>query len=129
MKTRTAFLLRFLLPPFYAALGFASFTLLFESRKLADAAPLLGVFAFYAYIFAGLPAFLFAIAMARIERRCASENCLLNAALLGGLSGAVIGAVTGNFYVLAVLLLIGLVVGFLVEGTIVLLKRRAIRAT
>lgn len=129
MKTRTAFLFRFLLPPFYAALGFASFTLLFESRKLSDAAPLLGIFAFYAYIFAGLPALLFAIAMARIERRCDSGNRLLNAALLGGLSGAVIGAVTGNFYVLAVLFLIGLVVGFLVEGTVVLLKRRAIRAT
>ncbi|MBC8041494.1 MAG: hypothetical protein H7Y06_13200, partial [Opitutaceae bacterium] len=60
MKTRTAFLLRFLLPPLYAALVLALVVAVFESNRATDFPVYLGLFALYAYVFAGLPALLFA---------------------------------------------------------------------
>lgn len=129
MKTSTAFLLRFLLPPLYAALGFAIAALAGSPDAIAEIVVLFGVFALYAYVFAGPPALLFAFVMARLEKRFGSGRSLLLAPLLGGLSGTAIGAVFGDINAFVLFIPIGLAVGFLVEVTVLLLKRRVLRTT
>lgn len=129
MKTSTAFLLRFLLPPLYAALGFAIAALAGSPDAIAEIVVLFGVFALYAYVFAGLPALLFAFVMARLDTRTGSGRSLLLATLLGGLSGTAIGAVFGDFNAFVLFIPIGLAVGLLVEVTVLLLKRRVLRTT
>lgn len=125
MSTRTAFFLRFLLPPLYASLAISVFVLLVEDISLRDAASLLGMAALFAYVIAGLPALLFAAAMKHIEKRSDFRACLAKATLLGGLAGTIIGGFTMNPVAAAVLVSLGLVVGGLVESTVILFKRRA----
>jgi hypothetical protein len=130
MKTRTAFLLRFLLPPLYAATVLALIVALFESNNHLDDLPVLfGAFTLYAYIFAGLPALLFALLMSRFaRRRPAFGGRLLRATLLGLASGLLITAMFG-FNGPWLFLSLGTAVGFLVEGTLVLRERPTLPST
>lgn len=124
MDACTAFFLRFLLPPFYAALGFTLFTVLFEATTLRDAPVLLGGFALFAYIVAGVPALLFATVMRHVEKRKKVRSCVPIAALLGGLSGAAIGALTRSLVGVVVFVAVGYLVGGLVEATVIMVRRR-----
>jgi hypothetical protein len=124
MKTRTTFLLRFLLPPFYAATLLALVVTVFESNRALDFPAYLGLFALYAYVFAGLPALLFAFLMSRFaRRRPLPGGRLVRATLLGLVSGVLITAMFG-FNGPPLFLPLGTAVGFLVEGTLILLERR-----
>ncbi|MBC8040305.1 MAG: hypothetical protein H7Y06_07170 [Opitutaceae bacterium] len=128
MKTRTAFLLRFLMPPLYAAAVLALIVAIFESNRATDFPVYLGIFALYAYIFAGLPALLFAFLVSRFaRRRPAFGGRLLRATLLGLVSGLLITAMFA-FNNPWLFLPLGTAVGFLVEGTVVLLERRHVVA-
>lgn len=128
MKTRTAFLPRFLLPPLYAAALLALGVAVFESNRAADFPVYLGIFALYAYVFAGLPALLFALLMSRFARRRPSfGGRLLRATLLGFVSGLMITAMFA-FNNALLFLPFGTAIGFLVEGTIILLERRRVVA-
>lgn len=123
MKTRTAFILRFLLPPFYAALIFTLVSA-FEVHRIADIGAYLGIFTLFAYIFAGLPALLFALLLGRFaRRRPACGGRLVRAALLGFISGLLI---TPMFRFESGILFIplGTLVGVAVEGSVILLERR-----
>ena len=123
MKTRTAFLLRFLLPPLYAALVFTAVSAL-EFRRIADAGAYLGIFSFFAYVFAGLPALLFALLLGRFaRRRPACGGRLVRAALLGLVSGGLITAMF-RFESGVVFMPLGTLVGFAVEGTVIVMERR-----
>jgi hypothetical protein len=128
MKTRTAFLLRFLLPPLYAATVLALIVAVFESKRATDFPVYLGLFALYAYVFAGLPALLFAFLVSRFaRRRPASGGRLARATLLGFVSGLLITAMFG-FNSPWLFLPLGTAVGFLVEGTVILSERRHVAA-
>lgn len=123
MKTRTAFLLRFLLPPLYAAALLALIVAVFESNRSLDFPVYLGVFALYAYVFAGLPALLFAFLMNRFaRRRPAFGGRLVRASLLGFASGALITAMFG-FTNPWLFIPLGTAVGFLVEITTLIPER------
>ena len=130
MKNRTAFLLRFLLPPFYAALIVTLGTALLEPRPdniVRDLAAGLGFYALYAYVFAGLPALLFAFLLSRFARRRPGfGGRLVRATLMGFAAGGMITAMF-IFNIPLLFLPLGTVVGFAVEGTVVLLERRAAR--
>lgn len=126
MKTRTAFLLRFLLPPLYAALGFAIAALIGNPDAAGEVIVLFGLFAVYAYVFAGVPALLFAFAMARVDKVPSTGLRLFIATLLGGVCGTATGAVFRDFDAFALFTPIGFAVGLVVEGTVTLLKRRAL---
>ncbi len=129
MKTRTAFLLRFLLPPLYAATVLALIVALFESNRALDFPVYLGIFVLYAFVFAGLPAILFAFLVSRFaRRRPAFGGRLLRATLLGLVSGALITAMFA-FNNPWLFIPLGTAVGFLVEGSIVLLERRTLSPT
>lgn len=124
MKPRTAFILRFMLPPFYAAVALALIVALFESHRVADFPMYAGLFALYAYVFAGLPAALFALLLGRFSRRRpASGGRLARAALLGLAAGLLITAMFG-FATPMLFLPLGTGVGLGVEATVVLLERR-----
>lgn len=125
MNAPTPFLIRFLLPPLYAALIFC---VPIGLTAPVDALKALLVYAIYAYIFAGLPALLFAILLGRFARRRPARNGrLIRATLLGIFSGLLITAMFG-FGGAALFLPLGTAVGFLVEGTVVLLERRHVVA-
>jgi MFS family permease len=124
MKTRTAFLLRFLLPPLYAATLLALAFVAFEPDRALDFPVMLGALTLYACVFAGLPALLFAFLVGRFaRRRPALGGRLVRATLLGLVSGALILAMFA-FNSPWLFLPLGTVVGFLVEGTVILLDRR-----
>lgn len=129
MKARTAFLLRFLLPPLYPALTLTLLSFIFDGTGDGGLLPLLGFFTLWAYLLAGLPALAFAVVMTRSDKRASPASALANATLIGGASGAFIGAVFWHLGVVAVLLCVGLVTGFLVEGTVLLLRRRSLRTS
>jgi hypothetical protein len=125
MKTRTAFLLRFLLPPLYAATALALIVALFESKHASDFPIYVGIYALYAYVFAGLPAVIFALLMSRFaRRRPAFGGRLVRATLFGLVSGALITAMF-RFENPWLFLPLGTAIGFLVESTIALVERRA----
>jgi hypothetical protein len=129
MKTRTAFLLRFLLPPLYAATLLALVFTLFEPKRVADLPAMLGTLALFAYVFAGLPALLFAFLVGRFaRRRPAFGGRLVRATLLGLASGALITAMFG-FNSPWLFLPLGTATGFLVEGTVICLESRHALAT
>jgi hypothetical protein len=127
MKTRTAFLLRFMLPPLYAAIIIALGTALLDPSHGSDRDFLagLGFFVLYSYIFAGLPTLLFAFLLSRFARRRPGfGGRLARATLMGWLAGLLITAMFG-FTLPLLFLPLGTAVGFAVEGTVVLLERRA----
>lgn len=127
MKTRTAFLLRFLLPPLYSAIIITLGTALLEPHHDLGSGLLagLGFIAFYAYIFAGLPALLFAFLLSRFARRRPdSGGRLARGTLMGFAAGVLITAMFG-FTLPLLFLPLGTAVGYAVEGTVVLLERRA----
>ena len=124
MKTRTAFLLRFLLPPIYAATALALVVAVFESNRALDFFASLGLFALYAYVFAGLPAALFALLLGRFaRRRPALGGRLARATILGLAAGVMITGMFG-FNSPLIFLPLGTGVGLAVESTVVLLERR-----
>lgn len=124
MKTRTAFLLRFLLPPLYAAVVLTLIVALFEANTAANFPVYLGVFILYAYVFAGLPALLFSVLMGRFARRRPSlGGRLVRASILGLAAGVLITGMFG-FRNPTLFLPLGIAVGFLVEGTVFRLEHR-----
>jgi hypothetical protein len=124
MKTRTAFLIRFLLPPFYGTVGCILMNRGLQTHRISEFVTLLGFIAVYAYVFAGLPALAFALLLGRFaRRRPAFGGRLMWAVLLGLASGALITAMfdlSGFLFFVP----LGGAVGFAVEGTVVLLDRR-----
>lgn len=120
-------LLRFFLPPAYA-------TLAFMILAAPEAESLIDVFGFgllvliYAYIFAGVPALLFAFIMGRIQRRGFRHGGvrLLTGAMLGLGAGFAIGLVFGGGDAFVTFLPMGGGVGLLVELTVALTETRNI---
>lgn len=122
------FLLRFLLPPalpvVVVALTIAAFN--WNNPNQLGGILLLALYALLmAYLIAGLPALLFAIIMTRLQTRGFRHGGvrLLTAALLGLGAGFAIGLVFRNTEALIGFMPIGLVVGLLVELTVVVLER------
>lgn len=133
MKTSLPFLLRFLLPPLYAALVLSSAVFAVEwPGGLGEYFGGVGLFVFWAYLLAGLPALMFALLLGRFaRRRPAFRGRLMRAGLMGLAAGVLITAMfalSGSWLALLFLPL-GAVVGFLVEGTVVWLERRRVVAT
>jgi len=115
MKNFVRHFLRIALPPLFASTAFAIFTAVFEFRHLWDVFVYWGIFALYAYIFAGLPSVLFAVAMSFVEKRHpAPRSRLVAAGALGAAAGIVIGAVFRS----PIFIPLGLAVGFAVEWTV-----------
>ena len=133
MKTSLPFLLRFLLPPLYAALVLTTAVFVVEwPSSIGAYFGGVGLFAFWAYILAGLPALIFAILLGRFARRRPGFNGrLMRATLMGLASGVLMAAIFGmsGGWLALVFLPLGAVVGFFVEGTVVLLERRHVVAT
>lgn len=133
MKTHIPFLLRFLLPPLYAAFAIATTICAGGgSTDFGDYLAGIGFLTICAYICAGLPALLFAVLLGRFARRRPEfGGRLTRATLMGLVSGLLITAMFGinGIGAAIVLLPLGAAVGFLVEGTIVLLERRHFVAT
>jgi hypothetical protein len=124
MKTRTSFLLRFLLPPLYASAGFMLFSTTALFREPLARLGYAGILVLYAYAFAGVPALLFAILLSRFARRRPSRGGrLVRATLFGLASGAVIGAMFG-FDSLAIFLPMGALTGLAVETTVIAIESR-----
>ena len=128
MHPLTRNVLRFALPPLYATLFFGIFGLintLMHGGRIADLLLMLLLMAIYAYLFAALPSLLFAITMAKVQRRHNAPGFrLIIASLAGLLSGALIALVFRSAGAFTIFPPLGLATGLAVEATILFGERR-----
>ncbi len=119
------FLLRFLLPPAYAVTIIATIGV-FRDGNVEYLPAVVVMFLPFAYVFAGLPAGVFALIMGRLQHRGFRHGGvrLLTAMILGTGAGLVIGLILAGPGNLAVFVPLGFATGLLVELTVVLTENR-----
>jgi len=120
--------LRFMLPPLYATLLFGIYmaaATLVQGEPLEDFHLVMLVVVIYAYLFASLPSLLFAIVMARVQRRRDEpRHRLIVASIAGLIAGGLLSLVFGMGASAPLFVPLGLATGLGVEASILFCDRQ-----